>query len=190
MARRLIAAGHRARGPHRAGRRDRRRIRRAVLRRRLCRRLAGAAAAADLVRRRANPISTSSASSSTAAIPTMLIYPARTRRRWRREAARLAGVEGIDWAELRRRAPRPTPTLPQARRPTTSPICNIPAARRASRTASRSRTTRCSTISPRTATAWRSATATAASPGCPGITTWGWSAASCRRSPTRSRPII
>ena len=30
-------------------------------------------------------------------------------------------------------------------------------------------------------------TATAASAGCPGITTWAWSAACCRRSPTRSR---
>jgi acyl-CoA synthetase (AMP-forming)/AMP-acid ligase II len=77
---------------------------------------------------------------------------------------------------------------PDAR--TRSPISNIPAARRAFRMAWRSRTGRCSTISRPIRTGWRSARPIAASHGCPGIMTWGSSAASCRRSPTRSQPII
>ena len=40
------------------------------------------------------------------------------------------------------------------------------------------------------ASASRSRTPTAASAGCPGITTWAWSAACCRRSRTRSASII
>jgi acyl-CoA synthetase (AMP-forming)/AMP-acid ligase II len=63
---------------------------------------------------------------------------------------------------------------------TTSAICSIPAARPASRTASRSRTVRCCRTWRATATAWSSSRATAASRGCLGTTTWAWSAASCR----------
>ena len=175
--------------PHRARRRNRPRFRGAVLRRDLCRRLAGAAAAADLVRRDANPMSTSSASSSTSCDPGMLFFPAELAA-MAGEAARLNGVEGIALGGFRASAPRRRLALPAARRPTTSPICNIRADRRASRTASRSRTMRCSTIFRPMRTAWSCVTATAASRGCPGITTWGWSAASSRRSPTRSRPTI
>ena len=47
----LHRARDQARRPHRAGRRDRTRVRRLLLRRGLCRRLAGAAAAADQLRR-------------------------------------------------------------------------------------------------------------------------------------------
>ena len=83
-AHRLIARGVEARRPDRADRRDRARVRRLVLRRALCRRLAGAAAAADLVRRRANPISTSSRVQLKSSDPALLFYPARARRDGRR----------------------------------------------------------------------------------------------------------
>ena len=66
------------------------------------------------------------------------------RRQGRRRLAQLGNA--------RQRSSRPRPTC-RARSPTTSPISNIRADRRASRTASRSPTARCSTTSARTASA-------------------------------------
>ena len=134
-------------------------------------------------------ISTSSASSLRAAIRRCCSIPPELAE-MAGEAAQLAGSRAMDWEEfVARRAYRGRAAA--SRRPTTSPICNIRADRPASRTASRSPTARCSTISPRTATAWSfSRQRPLRLAGCPGITTWGWSAASSRRSPTRSRPII
>jgi fatty-acyl-CoA synthase len=119
--------------------------------------------------------------------PTMLLYPAELSK-LAGAAAEAAGIQGHDWESFFTR-PALRPTFPRPA-PTTSPICNIRAAPRAFRTASRSRIAASSTISPRTVTGWKWSTATAASPGSPGITTWGWSAACSPRSPTRSRPII
>ncbi len=104
------------------------------------------------------------------------------------EAAEQRRVQPMDWSEFAAR-PAPVADLPE-QKPDETAICNIAAARRASRTASPSPMRHCSTISRRMRTAWNCATATAAFRGCPGITTWGSSAASCRRSPTRSRWTI
>ena len=114
-AHRLIARGRQAGRPDRADRRDRARVRRLVLRRALCRRLAGAAAAADLVRRPrflyrpARRPAEELRSRCSSSIPPELAAMAGA-------AAEAAGVEGIDWAELpglgggrRRRCPRPRP---------------------------------------------------------------------------------
>ena len=94
-----IALGDQAGRPDRAGRRDRPRVRRLLLRRGLCRRLAGAAAAADQLRR-----------------PRILCRPARgpaqqlrsravplSRRSWpnsARGAAAKAGIDARDWESL------------------------------------------------------------------------------------------
>jgi hypothetical protein len=111
----------------------------------------------------------------------------RARRAWPAPAAEAAASKGLDWEAATRDAPRPRSPRPS---PTTSPICNIRAARPASRTASRHPSRPAQQSRRAQPSAWRWSKATAASRGCPGITTWGWSAASCRRSPTRSRPII
>ena len=130
-------------------------IRRAVLRRHLCRRLAGAAAAADQLRRRAICLYRPASVQLDSCDPLMLIYPARTRRDGGRSGAAWPASRGSTGTSS---PTRDAPVADAARGDsrTTSPICNIPAARRASRTASRSPTTRCSTISPRIATAWKS----------------------------------
>ena len=139
--------------PHRAGGRDGPRFRRLLLRCGLCRRVAGAASAADQLRRTRG-----------------LCRPAcRSAEELRREALHLSrpslpnsarrGGQGrsrvarLGDARRRRAAP---PSIFRRATPTTSPIFNIPADRRASRTASRSPTARCSTISTRTASASRS----------------------------------
>ena len=81
--------------------------------------------------------------------PALFLYPPEladfcTPRGWpRRRHRRAAGTRS------RRSTPRPATCRPPT--PTTSPIFNIPAARPASRTASRSPTARCSTTSIRTA---------------------------------------
>ncbi len=118
--------------------------------------------------------------------PRAAALPRGTRRNGRRRC-RAPGLRGLAWHDFAREAapdvdcPRPCPT--------TSATCNIRAARPGSRTASRSPTARCSTISPPMRTACSSATMTAASAGCPGITTWAWSAACSRRSAASSRSI-
>jgi fatty-acyl-CoA synthase len=67
----------------------------------------------------------------------------------------------------------------------TSAICNIPAARPVSPWRGRDMP-RCSTIWRAMARpSWTSSPTTASSAGCRGITTWVWSAASCRSSPIR-----
>ena len=90
------------------------RFRRPVLRRALCRRLAGAAAAADLVRRRAKPISTSSRCSWRAPIPSSCFYPAELQHGRRR--GRAAGRRGARLGRASPPRPRRMPTLPAADR--------------------------------------------------------------------------
>ena len=107
--------------PHRPGRRDRARIRRSVLRRGLCRRLAGAAAAADLVRR-----------------PRILYRAARraaeelrsasccsTRRCWRASPAtppRRPAFPGIDWDSF---AAEDAPDVDAARPPSPDDVAYL-----------------------------------------------------------------
>ena len=110
--------------------------------------------------------------------------------RWPARPPRRRASTGIAWERF---AEAPAPRGRACPRPgrTTSPICNIRAARPASRTASRSPTARCSPISPRTATACICARhrplhllAALVSRHGPGrLPALAW-------SPTRSRPII
>jgi hypothetical protein len=81
------------------------------------------------------------------------------------------------------------PTCPPCRA-RTSAICNIPAARPVSPWRGRD----ACLAAQQSGRSWRGhehgSRATAASAGCRGITTWVWSAASCRSSPIRFRPTI
>ena len=111
-----------------------RRVRRPVLRRALCRRLAGAAAAADLVRRprrlyRPARRAAEQLRSRAAALSARARRHGRRRRR-RRPASRASTGPSFAAADGAGRAAARAPG------PTTSPICNIRAARPASRTAS------------------------------------------------------
>ena len=96
----------------------------------------------------ATPISTSSRVQLKSADPTLLLYPARARRDGRRRG-RGGRRRGRSTGKRSPRAGAPSARCPRRSR-TTSPICNIRAARPASRTASWSPTARCSTISPPT----------------------------------------
>ena len=142
MARRLVAARHRHGRPRRAGRRDRARIRRAVLRRDLCRRLAGAAAAADQLRRQGQ-LHRPARGAARKRRPEAAALPGRDRRDGRRRG-RAPGLRGHRLGGLRRRPTRRECDAARGRSPTTSATCSIRAARPASRTASRSPTARCS----------------------------------------------
>ena len=163
-------------------------IRRLVLRRDLCRRLAGAAAAADIVRR-ARFLYRPAQGAAEQLRSEAAFLPGRTRldgrRRRPRNAASRAST-GRAFAD----EPAPAAPLPRRRRPTISPICNIRADRPASRTASPSPTAPAQQSGGAFARHGSRSRPTAASRGCPGITTWGWSAACSRRSPTRFRPTI
>ena len=149
---------HRARPqagrPRRAGRRDRARVRRLLLRRGLCRRCGRCRCRCRPASAAATPMSTSSRSSSTAATRRCSSIPAELAEMAGAAAAQ-RGVAGARLGEPRRRRAGRRPSCPRPA-PTTSPICNIRAARPASRTASRSPTARCSTISAPTASASRS----------------------------------
>ena len=143
----LRRARRQAGRPDRADRRDRARIRRLLLRRGLCRRLAGAAAAADhasaardSLYRPARRPADERRPDSCCSIPPELADMAGA-------AAERQGVDGARLGQLRRASSRPTADAARRPSPTTSPICNIRAARPASRTASRSPTARCSTTS-------------------------------------------
>ena len=183
----LRCARDQARRPHCADRRNRRRIRRRFLRRGLCRGVAGAVALADQLRR-ARILCRSIGRPARKLRPA---YCSSTRANWPRcavprpSAVRSRRATGKAWT----RSHPPAATCP-APRPTISPTSNIRAARPASRTASRSPTRRCLKTFARTASGSSSRTATAACRGCPGITTWGWSAACCRRCRSRCRSII
>ena len=123
--------------------------------------VAGAAAAADQLRRArrlCRPAGGHARPAATRAVP----LSRRARRIRRPPRPRQRGVDGARLGQPRRGRARRRPSFPQPTA-TTSPICNIRAARPASRTASRSPTAPCSTISTRTASASRSATPTAAS---------------------------
>ena len=165
------------------------RIRRLVLRRDLCRRLAGAAAAADLVRRQANPISTSSPVQLESSDPTHALLPGRARRHGRRRR-RGGGRQGPSTG--RASSPREAPR-PRCPRPNADDIAYLQYSSGSTRFPHGVAITHRGLLNNLAAHSHRHGyrpTATAASPGCPGITTWAWSAACCRRSPTRSRPII
>ena len=113
IAHRLIAARRQAGRPDRAGRRDRPRIRRAVLRRDLCRRLAGAAAAADQLRRQAKLYRPARGRSSKAPTPSMLLYPAELAD-MAGAAAEAAACKGLDWETSPRRRARRRRRCPTA----------------------------------------------------------------------------
>ena len=158
------------------------------LRRGLCRRVAGAAALADQLRR---PRSLCRAAGGPADQQRPGAVPVSGRaRRIRRRGRRRSSAS-------RRATGKPWPTIEPAagdapdrrhRRHRLSAIFErldpLPARRRghppgAARQSSRPRRRPGNARTP-----------TAAFRGCPGITTWAWSAACCRRSPTRCRSII
>ena len=92
--------------------------------------------------------------------PGAVPLPGRTCRLRRRGRRAGAASQARDWDTLGRARRSRRPSF-RPRAATTSPICNIRAARPASRTASRSPTARCSTIFAPTASGSRSATPTA-----------------------------
>ena len=159
-----------------------------VLRRALCRRLAGAAAAADHRSAARTTISTSSRVQLESADPKLLLYPA--------ELADMAGDAAARQGVRRRSTGRASaPRGAEAALPAAEPddIClsaiferldPLPARRRGHppRAARQSRRPR-----PQHEHRRRRPRRLA---GCPGTTTWAWSAACCRWSPTRCRSTI
>ena len=188
-ARRFVALGLETGRPPRPDRRDRPRIRRLLLRRGLCRPVAGAAAAADQLRRarglcraadrHARPAATRRCSS----IPPELADFAgeaaappqgrrarlgQPRRHRRQSPAELPAADGDEIAYLQyssgsTRFPHGVAVTHRAL------LDNL----RAHGIGARGRRHRPLHLA-----------------GCPGITTWAWSAACSRRSPTRCRSII
>ena len=191
MARRLIARRREARGPHRAGRRDRAPISpRLFFGVDLCRRLAGAAAAADLVRRRAIPISSSSRVQLGSCDPTLLIYPPELGRDGGRGRARLRRRRGRGLGRTSPRAARRGSAAAPRRADDIAYLQYSSGSTRFPHGVAITHHALLNNLAAHGHGMELQARAIAASPGCPGITTWGWSAASCRRSPTRFRPII
>ena len=188
-ARRLIARGVEARRPHRPDRRDRRRSSPPCSSARSmpapgrcrCRCRPRSAARESYIDQLG--VQLDSSDPQAAAL-------SRRARRMAGAAAEAAGVEGIDWESVRREPARPMRRCPQPQPDDIAYLQYSSGSTRFPHGVVDHPPRRCSATSPRTATAWRSATATAASPGCPSITTWAWSAACCRRSPTRCRPTI
>ncbi len=120
--------------------------------------------------------------------PALLLYPAEIDEMGAAAAAR-QGCEGMSWEDfLSARCARLRPARHPARRHLLSAIFEridpLSAWRRRDPPVAAQQSFR------PFAMAWKSRMATAASAGCRGITTWGWSAACSRRSPTRFRSII
>ena len=177
----LHRARHQAGRPHRAGRRDRPRIRRLLLRRGLCRRLAGAAAAADQLRRArslcrparrpARQLRSGAVPLSRPSSPTSASGAADQARRRRRATGKRSTRSSRPPATLPTREPDDIAYLQYSSGSTRFPhgvavthraLLDNLHAHGVGLEVERHR--------PR------------ASPGCPGTTTWAWSAASCRRS--------
>ncbi len=178
MARRLVAAGISKDDRVRADRRDRPRIRRAVLRRGLCRRLAGAAAAADHLRRQGE-LHRAARGAAPARSQAAALSGRDRRARLDRHRPR-APEAARDRLEKFRRAPK----APEAERPPAAPddICYLHGARAArpvSPPASPSLTARCCRLYGH-ATAMEIGEGDRVVSWLPWYTTWGSSAASCR----------